>query len=339
MRPQSVVVRMAVAVVLVLLFAARPVAAAPVVIKMASIVPAGSEWHNILLQMADDWKKASGGRVVLRIYPGQTMGDDADVIRKLKLGSLHAGLVASLGDVEPAVFALQVPMMYSNYDEVEYVLDKLSPRINAALEAKGFVILNWTDAGWVHFFTKAPVRHPSDLKKLKLFAWSGDSDVIETYKASGFNPVPLPSTEISTALQTDLITAVPAPAQAAVILQWYNHAKNMTDVKWAMLLGATIITKKAWESIPAEVRPALLQASRAAGQKLREVTRKNAARDIESMRRRGLNVVHVDAAGEAEWRKAAENAYPRIRGRVIPAEIFDEARRHLSEYRQRRAGP
>lgn len=314
-------------------------AAETITIKMASIVPAGSEWHNILLQMADDWKKASGGRVVLRIYPGQTMGDDRDVIVKMKLGSLQAGLVASLGDVEPSVFALQVPMMYRSYEEVDYVFEKLEPRIAKALEAKGFVILNWTDAGWVQFFTKTPVKSPQDLRRQKLFAWASDADVIETYKAAGFQPVPLPSTEIATALQTDLVTAVPAPPQAAAILQWYTKAKNMTEVNWALLLGATIITKSAWERIPAELRPALLQASRAAGERLRQVTRKNALRDVEAMRKRGLNVVKIDAATEAEWRKAAESAYPRIRGKVIPADVFDEARRHLAEFRQRRAGP
>lgn len=327
-----------IALIVVLSLLATPAlfAEQKVLIKMASLVPAGSEWHNILLQMADDWKKASNGNVTLRIYPGQTMGDDPDVLRKMKLGSLHAALVASVGEADHSVFALQVPMMYSSYEEVDYVLEKMTPRLNAALEAKGFVVLNWTDGGWVHFFTKKPVARPEDLKRLKLFAWASDSDVIETYKAAGFNPVPLPSTEISTALQTDLVTAVPAPPQAAVILQWYNYAKNMTDVKWALLLGATIITRQAWEKIPAEYRPAILEASRKAGLRLRDITRKNALRDIESMRKRGLNVVHVDAKVESEWRKAAEKAYPRIRGKVIPADVFDEARKHLSEYRAKR---
>ncbi len=333
----TLVVSLAV-VLSLLLTSPRAAADQTVTIRMASLVPAGSEWHNILRQMAEDWKKASGGKVILRIYPGQTMGDDSDVIRKMKLGSLQAALVASIGNVEHSVFALQVPMMYSSYEEVDYVLQKMSPQLDAALEAKGFVVLNWTDAGWVHFFTKTPVLRPDDLRKLKLFAWAGDSDVIETYRAAGFNPVPLPSTEIATALQTDLVTALPAPAQAAVILQWYNYAKNMTDVKWALLLGATVITKQGWEKIPAEFRPALLESAREAGRRLREVTRKNAVRDVEAMRKRGLKVIHVDAKIEAEWRKAAENAYPWIRGKVIPAEVFDEAKKHLSELRKQRAG-
>ena len=321
------------AIVLLSLASTLP-AKAQVTIKMASLLPAGSEGHNVLLQMAEDWKKASGGKVILRIYPGQTMGDDPDVVRKMKLGSLHAALLASMGSIDPSVYALQVPMMYASYEEADHVREKLAPRLNAAMEAKGLVVLNWTDGGWVHFFTKTPVVRPDDLRKQKLFTWAGDNEVIEMYKATGFNPVPLPSTEIATALQTGLVTAMPAPPQAAVLLQWYTHAKNMTDVKWSLLLGATVISKDAWNKIPADLRPALLAASQNAGRRLRDMTRANAARDVEAMRKRGLNVVHLDAKGEAEWRKFAESAYPKIRGGVIPVAAFDEAAKHLADYRK-----
>ncbi len=338
-RGRSLLVLVAVAIGLNLLIPPSHLAAqGPITIKMASLLPAGSEGHNVLLQMAEDWKKASGGRVVLRIYPGQTMGDDPDVVRKMKLGSIQAALLAGVGNIEPAVYSLQVPLMYASYDEVDYVREKMAPRLNAALEAKGLVVLNWTDAGWIHFFSSSPVLTPDDLKKQKLFSWAGDNNVIEMYRATGFNPVPLPSTEIATALQTGLVTAMPAPPQAAVLLQWYTHAKNMNDVKWALLLGTTVMSKQAWDKIPADLRPGLLAASQNAGKRLREMSRNNEARDVEAMKKRGLNVIHVDAKMEAAWRKAAEAAYPRIRGQVIPADVFDEAMKYLAEYRKAHPG-
>lgn len=305
-----------------------------ITIKMASLLPAGSEGHNVLLQMGEEWKKASGGKVILRIYPGQTMGDDPDVVRKMSLGSLQAALLASVGSIDPSIYAMQVPMMYAGYEEIDYVLARMTPHLNAALEAKGLVVLNWTDAGYVHFFTKTPVARPDDLKKQKLFAWAGDNDVIEIYRAVGLNPVPLPSTEIATALQTGLVTGMPAPSEAAALLQWYTHAKNMTDVKWAILLGATVMSKQAWAKIPADLRPALLAASQKAGRQIRDLTRNAEMRNVEAMRKRGLNVIRLDAPGEAAWRKFATNAYPLIRGRVIPAAAFDEATKYLAEYRK-----
>jgi len=321
-------------------FAAAPPAAAQgrVLVKMASPVPEGSVWHRILKEMEQEWLEASNGRVRLRIYPGQTAGDDPVVITKMRLGTLHAALLAGVGGVVPEVYALQVPLMYRSYDEVDYVLQKLTPRLEAEFLKQDLVVLNWTDAGWVKFFTKDPAPTPDAIKKLKLFAWQGDNDVIETYKAAGFNPIPLPSTEVSTALQTGLVTAMPAPPQAAVIMQWYKHAQYMTDVNWAVLIGATVISKQTWESIPADLHPALKQAAERAGQKLRDETRANGPRDTAAMVERGLTVVTPTDAQLAEWRKAVEDAYPQIRGKVIPADVFDEARALLKEYRSTHGG-
>ena len=320
--------------------AAPPRAAAQgrVLVKMASPVPEGSVWHRILKEMEQDWLAASNGRVRLRIYPGQTAGDDPVVITKMRLGTLHAALLAGVGGVAPEVYALQVPLMYRSYDELDFVLGKMSPWLEAEFEKQDLVVLNWTDAGWVKFFTKNPARTPDDIKKLKLFAWQGDNEVIETYKAAGFNPIPLPSTEVSTALQTGLVTAMPAPPQAAVIMQWYKHAGYMTDVNWAVLIGATVISKGTWERIPADLRPKLKQAAERAGQKLRDDTRANGPRDTEAMVKRGLQVVTLTDDELGKWRQAVKDAYPRIRGGVIPADAFDAARRLLDEYRSKQAG-
>jgi TRAP-type C4-dicarboxylate transport system substrate-binding protein len=225
-------------------------------------------------------------------------------------------------------------MQYDSYDEVYGVLEKMRPRLEQGLEAKGFVVLNWADGGWVHFFTQKPVAVPDDLKALKLFTWAGDTDSVEVWKSLGMQPVPLPSTEIATALQTGLVNALGCPPQVAVIAQYYNHAKNMTDLKWQLLLGATLINKSTWEKIPADLRPQLLEAARVDGKRLQDEIRKSADKDVEAMRKRGLNVVPVDEKARALWQKTAESAYPRIRGVIVPAEAFDESRKFRDEYRK-----
>jgi TRAP-type C4-dicarboxylate transport system substrate-binding protein len=317
--------------------AASPASAQTVLIRMATIVPDGSAWHLILKEMGEKWKTASGGRVVLRLFPGGIQGDDPIVVSKMRLGTLDAGLLTSvgIGEIDRAVLALQIPMMYASYEELDYVLERMNTRLEERLAAKGFVLLNWADGGRIHFFTKQPVMKPDDLKALRLFTWQGNSDDTDVWKAAGFNPVPLPSTEVSTALQTGLVTAMPAPPQAAVVLQWYQHARNMTDLKWLFLLGGTLMRKTAWDRIPADAQPAIREAAREAGRRLREEIRGAEPRDIEAMRKRGLNVVHVDENTEVLWRSAAEAAYGRVRGAIVPAEAFDEAKRLRDEYRQR----
>jgi TRAP-type C4-dicarboxylate transport system substrate-binding protein len=314
---------------------ATPARAGSIVVKMATLVPQGSSWFTTVQEMAQAWKTASGGAVTLRVYPGGVAGDEGSVVRKMRLGTLDAGLItaAGLADIDRSVFALELPMAYESYDEFDYVLDKLSPYLEKVFAGKGFIVLNWADAGWVQLFTKEPVRTPDDLKKLKLFTWAGDTPTVELWQSAGFNPVPLPSTEVSTALQTGLVTALPTTPQAAVLLQWYRTAPYMTDVKWGVLLGATVITTKSWDEIPAGMRPALLKAAREAGRKLTEQTRAAAVQDVKAMEQHGLTVVHVDPAAAQAWYQAATSAYPKARGSFVPGEAFDLALKYRDAYR------
>lgn len=319
---------------LVLLAPPAP-AAGQVTIKMATLVPDGSSWHLALKQMAEEWKTVSAGAVQVRLYAGGVAGDDPDVVRKMRLGTLNGAVLTSagIGEIDKSVFALGIPMMYDSYDEVYAVLEKMRPGLEAKLAAKGFVVLGWADGGWVHYFSQKPVATPDDLRQLKLFTWAGDTEGVELLKAARFNPIPLPSTELSTALQTGLVQAFGAPPQVTVIAQYYNHAKFMTDVDWQLLLGAIVVSKDLWAKIPADIQPKIRTAAETASAKLRADVRASAGRDVEAMKKRGLQVVPVSAAQRAEWVKLVDGLRDKIRGPIVPAEAFDEALKYRDEVR------
>jgi TRAP-type transport system periplasmic protein len=298
-----------------------------VVIKMATLAPQGSEWHQVLQEMGATWQKASNGKVAFRLYSGGVAGDDGDVVRKMRLGTLNAGLLSGTGlsDIDRSSLAIQLPMAYADYGELDCVREQMSPQIEKQLEAKGFVLLGWTDAGWAHFFTKTPVRTPEDMKKLKMFVWAGDDRYVELWKKAGFNPVPLPSTEISTALQTGLVNAVTSTVQGVVLLQWYKQVNCMTDLKWAVFLGGIVVTKSAWDKIPPDARPAIKEAAQNACRRLSEFSRKSESRDIEVLKQQGVQVIPVDDAAIDQWRRLIDGILPQIRGSYLPEKSLDTA--------------
>jgi TRAP-type transport system periplasmic protein len=150
-------------------------------IKLGTLAPEGSPWHNILRDMAESWKTATGGTVQFRIYSGGVAGDEPDMVRKIRVGQLHAAALsgAGLSAIAPEIQALQMPMMLTSSEELDYVRDRLAPKLEAILEAKGFKVLNWGDAGWVQFFAQKPVVGPEDLKPMKLFVWAGETAYVE----------------------------------------------------------------------------------------------------------------------------------------------------------------
>ena len=315
-------------------------AAGPVVLKMGTLAPQKSPWHNVLEQMGQDWARMTDGQVRLHIYAGGTLGEEADMITRVRVGQLHAVAISGAGmpRIEPAVGCLQIPMMFDSYEELDYVRDRIAPRLEKMLEEKGFIVLNWGDAGWVHFFTRTPARTPDDIRRMKLFITAGDTEMLELYKAAGMKPVPLATTDILPALRTGMIEAFDVPPLAALLNQWFGLATNMVEVRWAPLIGATLVDKRAWERIPAGLRPKLFEAAQSAGQRFRGDIRKLSEDAVAAMQKRGLKVVKLDREAVAVWRSEAEAIYPKLRGRVIPADLFDEVRRLRDEHRSRATG-
>ena len=315
------------------LSAALPAAAAT--IKLGTLAPEGSPWHEILVDMTAEWNRASGGDLRVRIYPGGVVGDEPDMVRKMRIGQLHAAMLTSSGlsEISPEIRALQMPMMFASNEELDYVRARIGGRIEAALEAKGFKVLMWGDAGWVHFFTKSPAVNPEDLRPMRIFTWVGDSSIINAYKAQGYQPVPLAATEIHSALQAGLIDAIPVTPISALSFQWFGQAKHMTAVKWAPLVGAVVISTKKWRSLPPELRPRLLDIARVTGVRMRKSVRHLGAEAIEVMKKHGLVVHEVPAAAVARWERTARDGYPSLIGSYVSKDLVEEVERLRDEYR------
>lgn len=306
-----------------------------VTIKLGTLAPESSPWFNAVKRMGQRWKEASGGAVDLKIYPGGVAGDEGDMIRKVRVGQLHAATITGvgLGRITRASMALQVPMMIQSYEELDYVRDRLSPKIAEEIEKGGFVVLNWGDAGWVHFFSRQPASTPDEFRKQKMFLWSGDPESEKAWKAALFKPVPMSATDVLSGLQTGLIDWFGTTPLYALTSQWFGLAPHMYALNWAPLNGATVVSKAEWEKIDPALRPKLLEIAREEGEKLKGEVRRLGDDAKKAMRDRGLKVTEPTPEQIVEWQKTAEMAYPVVRAEVVPAAFFDEVQRLTREYR------
>jgi TRAP-type transport system periplasmic protein len=318
-----------------------------ITIIMSTLAPADSPWYKVMENMGAEWRKTSGGNVTLSIRPGGATGDEPDYVRRLRSGSIQAAALTSAGlsDIDQGVAALQIPMMFDSYDELDYVRNRIAPKLEKRLEDKGFLVLNWGDAGWVQFFSTKPVTRFDDLRKLRLFIWNGNAAEEELWKANGFHVVPLAATDIVQQLETHGIDAVPTTALYAETAELYKITRFMCDVKWAPLIGATIVSKATWDKIPAAQRAAMLTAARKSGDQLKGDIREQGARAVVTMqegqpgqRANKLTVTTPDAAALAEWRKTTESVYPLMKGKIVPADLFDEVQQLHQEYQRTKGG-
>ena len=315
--------------------------AGPVKVRLGTLAPKGSSYYKHLQAMGEKWKQAPGGGVTLTTYPDGQMGSEADMVQRMRLGQLQAAMVTvtGLSEIEPAVGGLQTfPRLFRNLDEVDYIGEKLQPILEKRLEAKGFVVLFWSDTGFVKFFSKQPIVTPDDLRKTKLFVSGGHPFEVEIYRSLGCRPVPLEVSDILPSLQTGLIDSVAMPPTIVLATQIDAVAPNMLDMNWVPLVGAGIITKKVWDTLPAETQALMRQSGKEAGKQIKADGRRESLESIDAMQKRGLKVNQLTPAANADWGKTVETAYPKIRGTIIPADIFDEVMTQLKAYRAEREG-
>jgi TRAP-type C4-dicarboxylate transport system substrate-binding protein len=305
-------------------------------LKLGTLAPNGSSFHQSLQAMGEQWKKLSNGSIRLTIFAGGTQGGEADMVGLMQTSSLDAGLLTAmgLGDIEPGVNGLQsIPMAFRSLEEVDYVNEKLRPLVEQRLLSKGYVVLFWGDTGWVRFFSKTPVIHPNDLRKLKVLSWAGHPAQFDIWKSAGFNPVALDAKDIPQGLFSGTVTAVIVPPVFALFSQLDNQASHMLEINWGPLVGACVVRKKSWDRVPPELREPLLKAAAEAGQKVKGAGRSESDASVAAMVKRGLKVHQLTPEVEAEWRTETEKLYERIRGAIVPEDMFDAAMKLLKEYR------
>jgi len=301
-------------------------------IKLGTLAPNGSPWHTLLKEMSQRWTEVSGGKVKLIIYAGGVVGNEGDMVKKTRIGQLQAVAVTTIGlhDISPDSQALDVPMLIDNNELLDYTMEKVQGRFEKSLLDKGYVVLAWSDVGFVRFFSSKRYATLADFTgKSKVFAWEGDPGSIEAWRAMGMHPVVMSSTDIVPSLQTGLIDTVTMSPIYAFSSRIFEKAKFMLDLPWAPLSGATVIRKDAWEKIPADLRPKLLEISREYTKRINAEVRRMDADALATMKKQGLEV--VTPVDEPAFRKAAINTWGVIRGKVVPAEAFDEVKRVVEE--------
>jgi TRAP-type C4-dicarboxylate transport system substrate-binding protein len=306
-----------------------------VVIKLATVVPEGSVWDKNLRQMGADWKAATGDRVSVTVFSGGSQGDESTVLRKMRLDALQAaGFTAvGLGSIDASFNVFDIPFFFESYDELNYVTDKLTPTIRKRVEAKGFVLLNWGHGGWTQVFTKRPVQSVADLKSIKLFTSAGNDRMVQWFKANGFQPRAMAMTDIMTGLTTGMIEGLPTPPLAALLFQWYRQTPYMLDIGLAPVVGASVITRKAWNGIPAADRPKLLEAAGTVEKRLQADVPKQEDAAVAEMLKRGLTVTK---ASGPEWQAQINSLAKTMRGEMVPPDIFDLATKERDAFRKQR---
>jgi TRAP-type C4-dicarboxylate transport system substrate-binding protein len=309
-----------------------------ITIKLASMVPENTPWGIKLNQMSREWAQITGGEVELMVYHNGVAGEEADVIRKLRLNQIQGAVLTSFGlnAISPEILTLSCPFLIRNENELNAVLENLKPELEKRIDEKGFFTLAWSKAGWVRIFSKTPVTLPSDLKKLKTGTNPNEPEMEQALKTIGYPVVPVSSSEAMVALNSGRIDAVYQSPVMVAGMQLFGITKYMTSINIAPVMGGIVLNRVAWRAVPDRYKPQIIESAKRIEREMDGEIQRLEREAISTMARYGLTTLQLTPQQDQVWYDDVERSYPAMLGTTLNRNIFEKIDTILKAHRGKR---
>lgn len=305
------------------------------VLKVASAAPESSPWGAALNRLAADWQRISNGRVTLQVFHNGIAGAEPDVLRKMRIGQIHAAALTSAGlaELSPEVMTLSMPILIRSDEELDFVFERLRDDLERAVARNRFTVLGWSKAGWVRFFTARSVRTPADLGQVRLAASAESPELLQAFRLMGYQAFPVSPAELLTSLNSGMVDGFYASPIAAAGYQWFARAPYMVDLHVAPFLGSLVVSDRAWSRVPDELKPRLEAAVQNHMRGVDSAVRELEADAIRAMRTHGLQIIQLSDAERQLWYSEFDRSRSLTLGRVFDERTYRLIQQYLADIR------
>ena len=283
-------------------------------IKIATIAPDGTAWMREMRTAGEAIKTKTSGRVEMKFYPGGVMGDDATVLRKMKIGQLQGGAFtggeASILTRDAQVYSL--PFTFRSEDDIAKARAKLDPLLKQSFANAGYELFGVSGGGFAYLMSTRPIRSRDDLKAAKVWVPLGDKIAEMAFKAAGVTPIPLPLSDVYTSLQTGLIDTAANTMSGALAFQWHTKIKHIVDLPLSYVVGEVVVDKKTFDALGEGDRKIIESEFTAGFARLEETTRKDNAAARDALKAQGIS---IDAPGDADrknWQAIGSEVFKQV---------------------------
>ncbi|MCG2725518.1 MAG: TRAP transporter substrate-binding protein DctP [Elusimicrobia bacterium] len=308
-------------------------------IKFATLAPEGTSWLKTMREFFKEVGEKTENRIKFKVYSGGIAGDEKDVIRKIRIGQLHSGAFTGvgIGIIAPPIRIFDMPFLFRNANEVDFVLDKFDKEFRQTFEENGYVLLGWSEVGVINIMTNTPIKKPEDLSDVKMWLWEGDPVANATFKAMKINPIPLSITDVMTSLETGMIDGIYASPLSAIALQWFTKMKYALSLPITNASGAVLISKKAFNKLSEQDREIMLKAGEKYFRKLTLLSRKDNEKSISTLKKH--KIIFTDPASKEtvkifeDMGKEARNS---LAGKLYSEDLMKEVENAIKQYRNKK---
>lgn len=307
-----------------------------VLIKLGTLAPEGSSWMKTFNALNTEVMKKTENKVQFRIYPGGVLGDETDMLRKLKIGQIQGAALTSggLSAFFKEIDVSQVPFLFQTYEEVDFVLKKMDSFFRKGFEDNGYMLLGWSEAGFIYLMSTVPIASVADLKKAKVWIWEDSQMSKAIFDEAGVKAIPLSIPDVLVGLQTGLVEVVYAPPTGAISLQWFTKVKYLTDVPLIYMAGGVVVKKDIFKQIPQPSQNFILEIFQQQLNQLKVITRNENRDAVKVMVKNGVKIITPSKDQIDEYKRVSNKAMGLISGPTFSKKVLDEVTSFLESYRK-----
>lgn len=311
--------------------------AEPIVIKFATLAPEGTPWMTLMEEMNRELQQRSGGQITFRFYPGGVAGDERDVLRKIRINQLQGGAFSGfgMGDILPELRVLEVPRLFREPGEADFVANALFDEFATAFVSKGFMLLSLNDAGAVYVFSQKPLRTREDMARAKIWSWQGDPLPQAMFKGYGITPVPLTLPNVLPSLQSGLIDACYGTPLTVLALQWFLKVKYRASLPITNVMGGLLVSAQQWQQLTPEQQTLVRDMVRRYSQKATLEMRQHDDKALQLLHSTGgLEVVQVAEDEVKRMEEVSEKVRQELSNSLYTPALLERVLQLRQQYRQ-----
>lgn len=284
---------------------------------------------------ADEVAKRSGNKMRVRAIGAAALGPDTQMQQALIGGAqeMMVGSTATLVGITKEMALWDTPFLFNNVKEADAVLDgPIGRKVMDKLEEKGLVGLVYWENGFRNLTnSKRPIAKMEDLGGVKLRVMQNNV-YLDSFKLLGANAVPLPFSELFSALETNTVDGQENPYNTILSSKFYEVQKYLSITNHVYSPWIVLVSKKWWDGLSKDEQKVLRDAAVASRDFERKDTREEAAKALADLKSKGMQINELPPAEAARMRDKLTHVNASI-GTTVGMDLWNETQAALAKLR------
>ena len=231
-----------------------------IVLRYGFAAPAADPGGLVADKIANDINVETDGAMTIELFPGSQLGGEVEMVEQVRAGTVDVAFVTggAVSNFVKDISVLDMPFLFDDLDHAHRVLTgEVGELFKEKAEAEGIKILTYMDYGIGNIANvKKDVKSVEDLKGMKMRTLENDI-FIDTFKALGTNPVPIPFPELYTSMQQGVVDGTDPVNVTMTGGKLYEVTKHLSKVGLNYRVGILVMNLNKYNELDEDIQSKL----------------------------------------------------------------------------------